>query len=175
MGQMVDLMVSGVDSLLLSLLAQLSNLVTRLHRKIVWISLNFPSRGLYIGRPTCCRCYPYALDFRHRIAVIYKTSWYSFYLPVACAARFCGIVNPSTYSLAQSILLPLGEYFQIQDDFLDAYAHPDVLGKIGTDIRDNKNTWLINKALEICSPEQRSLLESNYGRKDPEAEAKVKV
>ncbi|KAF9517021.1 hypothetical protein BS47DRAFT_1326947 [Hydnum rufescens UP504] len=112
---------------------------------------------------------------RHRITVIYKTSWYSFYLPVACAARFCGIVDPSTYSLAQSILLPLGEYFQVQDDFLDAYAHPDVLGKIGTDIRDNKNTWLINKALEICSPDQRALLEANYGRKDPEAEARVKA
>jgi farnesyl diphosphate synthase len=33
---------------------------------------------------------------------------------------------------------------------------------------------LINKALEIITPEQRALLDANYGRKDAEAEKKVK-
>ena len=48
--------------------------------------------------------------------------------------RMVGITDESAYKLALSILLPLGEYFQVQDDYLDCYAPPEVLGKIGTDI-----------------------------------------
>jgi len=40
-----------------------------------------------------------------------------------------------------------------------------MLGKIGTDIVDNKCSWCINVALELCTPEQRRILERNYGRK----------
>lgn len=71
----------------------------------------------------------------------------------------------SPYAVASDILLPLGEYFQIQDDFLDFSATPEVLGKIGTDIVDNKCSWCINTALAIASPEQRAVLDNNYGRK----------
>lgn len=73
------------------------------------------------------------------------------------------VIRP--YDLTLSILIPLGEYFQIQDDFLDFSAPPEVLGKIGTDIVDNKCSWCINTALVLCNPEQRSILERNYGRK----------
>lgn len=34
---------------------------------------------------------------------------------------------------------------------------------------------MINTAIEICTPEQRAILDANYGRKDPEAEKRVKV
>ena len=68
----------------------------------------------------------------------------------------------------------MGEYFQIQDDFLDNFADPSVLGKIGTDIQDNKCSWLVNQALKRCTPEQRKVLEANYGRKDSVKEARVK-
>jgi farnesyl diphosphate synthase len=44
------------------------------------------------------------------------------------------VTDKSAYDLALSILLPLGEYFQVQDDFLDCYGAPEVIGKIGTDI-----------------------------------------
>ena len=47
----------------------------------------------------------------------------------------------------------------LQDDYLDCYGDPSVIGKIGTDIEDNKCGWLIVKALERASPEQRKLLE----------------
>lgn len=89
-----------------------------------------------------------------------------------------GIPHSTTddpYALAESILIPLGEYFQVQDDFLDFAAQPEVLGKVGTDIVDNKCSWCINTALALASPEQRAVLDANYGRKDPQAEARVKA
>lgn len=112
----------------------------------------------------------------------YKTAYYSFYLSVALAMRVCGVpdayeVNGQTihpYPLALSILLPLGEYFQIQDDFLDYAGTPEQIGKVGTDIVDNKCSWCINVALEVATAEQRAVLEENYGRKDGEKEARVK-
>ena len=114
---------------------------------------------------------------RHRLIVIFKTAYYSFHLPVAAAMYMCNIPESYTvktdtetktirpYDLALSILIPIGEYFQIQDDFLDFSAPPEVLGKIGTDIVDNKCSWCINTVLSICTPEQRAVLDKNYGRK----------
>ncbi|TCD66037.1 Farnesyl pyrophosphate synthetase [Steccherinum ochraceum] len=115
---------------------------------------------------------------RHRLIVVYKTAFYSFYLPVALAMRVCNIPSidgPSDpYAFASSILIPLGTYFQIQDDFLDFSAPPEILGKIGTDIIDNKCSWCINVALAHASPTQRAVLDANYGQKNAESEAKVK-
>ncbi|KAH0835750.1 farnesyl-diphosphate synthase [Lanmaoa asiatica] len=119
---------------------------------------------------------------KHAFIVQYKTAYYSFYLSIALAMRVCGVpesydVNGQTvrpYALALSILLPLGEYFQIQDDFLDYAGTPEQIGKIGTDIVDNKCSWCINVALAVATPEQRVVLEENYGRKDGEKEGRVK-
>ena len=70
--------------------------------------------------------------------VIFKTAYYSFYLPVALALLYTGFATEKNLKTARNILIPMGEYFQIQDDYLDAYADPEKLGKIGTDIQDNK-------------------------------------
>lgn len=112
----------------------------------------------------------------------YKTAYYSFYLSVALAMRVCGVpeayevrgetVRP--YEVALSILLPLGEYFQIQDDFLDYAGTPEQIGKVGTDIVDNKCSWCVNVALEVATAEQRAVLDANYGRKEADKEARVK-
>lgn len=85
-----------------------------------------------------------------------------------------GIATPENLSQARDVLIPLGEYFQVQDDYLDCYGDPEHIGKIGTDIMDNKCGWLVNKALEKVTPEQRKLLEENYGQKDATAEKRVK-
>lgn len=120
-----------------------------------------------------CLPFFYVLS-RHHLIVVYKTAFYSFYLPVALAAQLAGVKDDVQYKAALDILLPLGEYFQVQDDYLDAYAPPEVLGKIGTDIQDNKCSWVINTALAHATPEQRQVLDQNYGRKDDTAEARVK-
>lgn len=111
---------------------------------------------------------------KYRFIVIYKTAYYSFYLPVALALHMLQLATPENLAHAEKILIPLGEYFQIQDDFLDNFGLPEHIGKIGTDIKDNKCSWLVNQALEIATPEQRKILEENYGQKDDEKEKTIK-
>ncbi|EGG11672.1 uncharacterized protein MELLADRAFT_41913 [Melampsora larici-populina 98AG31] len=128
---------------------------------------------------------------KHQLIVLYKTAFYSFYLPVALAMRLYGMTSPNDpgqsesneckngtktdcYRQAMDILLPLGVYFQVQDDYLDCYGDPTVIGKVGTDIVDNKCSWNINTALKYCTPEQRQVLDDHYGKKNPESEKKVK-
>ncbi|KAI5799288.1 ERG20 farnesyl diphosphate synthase [Peziza echinospora] len=115
----------------------------------------------------------FSLD-KYSFIVIFKTAYYSFYLPVALALHMAGLATPENLQAAQDVLIPLGEYFQVQDDYLDCYGDPIHIGKIGTDIKDNKCSWLVNKALQIVTPEQREILEKNYGRKDDEAEKVIK-
>ncbi|KAG5421543.1 ERG20 [Candida metapsilosis] len=111
---------------------------------------------------------------KHSFIVIFKTAFYSFYLPVALAMHMSGINDEKDLKQVKDVLIPLGEYFQIQDDFLDCFGTPEQIGKIGTDIKDNKCSWVVNQALLHATPEQRKLLDNNYGKKDDESEAKCK-
>ncbi|KAF3395972.1 Farnesyl pyrophosphate synthase [Penicillium rolfsii] len=111
---------------------------------------------------------------KYMFIVTYKTAYYSFYLPVALALIYLQLATPENLKQAHDILIPLGQYFQIQDDYLDNFGDPSVIGKIGTDIQDNKCSWLVNQAIARATPEQRAVLDSAYGRKDKEQELKVK-
>ncbi|CAI4034265.1 hypothetical protein SMKI_10G0500 [Saccharomyces mikatae IFO 1815] len=111
---------------------------------------------------------------KHSFIVTFKTAYYSFYLPVALAMYVAGITDEKDLQQAKDVLIPLGEYFQIQDDYLDCFGTPEQIGKIGTDIQDNKCSWVINKALELASAEQRKTLDENYGKKDSVAEARCR-
>ncbi|GAM21444.1 hypothetical protein SAMD00019534_046190, partial [Acytostelium subglobosum LB1] len=116
---------------------------------------------------------PFTLDTYNRI-VKYKTAYYSFYLPVALAMILAGITNKKSFESALDILLPMGEYFQIQDDYLDCYGAPEVIGKVGRDIEENKCSWLICQAILNGTPEQIAQLKTVYGRDNPEDVAVVK-
>ncbi|XP_062453907.1 farnesyl pyrophosphate synthase [Rhea pennata] len=111
---------------------------------------------------------------RYKAIVKYKTAFYSFYLPVAAAMYMTGIDNEEEHANAKAILLEMGEFFQVQDDYLDCFGDPELTGKIGTDIQDNKCSWLVVECLRRVTPEQRQILEENYGCKEPEKVAKVK-
>ncbi|KAM3615227.1 uncharacterized protein V6R79_025271 [Siganus canaliculatus] len=112
---------------------------------------------------------------RYKAIVKYKTAFYSFYLPVAAAMYIAGITSEEEHNNAKHILLEMGEFFQIQDDYLDCYGDPAVTGKIGTDIQDNKCSWLVVTALEVMTPKQRAELEACYGRHDDASVEKVKA
>lgn len=106
--------------------------------------------------------------------VQYKTAYYSFYLPVACAMMLVGEKDESQFEAAKGILVQMGTYFQVQDDFLDCFGDPAVIGKVGTDIEDTKCSWLVVQALQRASSQQRELLKRIYGKADPDCVGQVK-
>ena len=67
---------------------------------------------------------------------------------------------------AEPILLKIGLLFQIQDDFLDCFGDPSIIGKVGTDIQEGKCCWPIVNALVLCDDKQFEVLKDNYGLKD---------
>eukprot|EP01060_Flectonema_neradi_P031218 TRINITY_DN467_c0_g2_i1.p1 TRINITY_DN467_c0_g2~~TRINITY_DN467_c0_g2_i1.p1 ORF type:complete len:379 (+),score=64.76 TRINITY_DN467_c0_g2_i1:70-1206(+) len=113
---------------------------------------------------------------RWELIVTYKTAFYSFYLPVACAMILAGITEESSFDTTRSILIDLGVYFQAQDDYLDCFAPPEVLGKIGTDIQDKKCSWLFTQAYCRATDEEKDFLNTHYGNctvgSDEEAQIK---
>ncbi|KAG0527880.1 hypothetical protein BDA96_06G271400 [Sorghum bicolor] len=93
----------------------------------------------------------------YRRIVKYKTSYYSFYLPVACALLLCGTKLENISGL-RDVLIEMGIYFQAQDDYLDCFADPNTIGKIGTDIEDHKCSWLIVQALSHANSNEIEVL-----------------
>eukprot|EP00923_Selenidium_pygospionis_P046593 GHVN01080479.1.p1 GENE.GHVN01080479.1~~GHVN01080479.1.p1 ORF type:complete len:300 (+),score=21.17 GHVN01080479.1:131-901(+) len=86
----------------------------------------------------------YTMD-RYRATVLHKTAYYSFYLPLALGMTASGVTEEYAFQYAKEFSVEIGEYFQIQDDYLDCYGDPEVIGKIGTDIEEGKCSWLACK------------------------------
>ncbi|KAL5007786.1 hypothetical protein ScPMuIL_016592 [Solemya velum] len=111
---------------------------------------------------------------RYSAIVKWKTAFYSFYLPIASAMYMNGITDETSHSTARRILLKMGHFFQVQDDYLDCYGDPEVIGKIGTDIEDNKCSWLVVQALSRVNDDQREVLKNCYGCQDSGKVKRVK-
>ncbi|XP_017068943.1 farnesyl pyrophosphate synthase [Drosophila eugracilis] len=103
-----------------------------------------------------------------------KTAYYSFYLPFAIALHLAGYKDAEAFRQSKTILLEMGNFFQVQDDFLDCFGNPEVTGKIGTDIQDNKCSWLAVVALQRANVEQKQIMVDCYGKEDPAKVERVK-
>lgn len=68
----------------------------------------------------------------------------------------------------------LGLAFQLQDDLLDTFGEQDVMGKkLGTDIVDNKKTYLMIQALKLASSEQNKELKKWLSMEDFDIKEKI--
>lgn len=77
--------------------------------------------------------------------------------------NYCSCSDLERLERCRPMLLQMGELFQIQDDFLDCFGDESVTGKIGTDIQENKCTWLAVKCMELANDQQRQWMSSIYG------------
>lgn len=111
---------------------------------------------------------------RYSAIVKYKTSYYSLFLPVALGMRMCGYNDEEVIRQARTILLEIGHYFQVQDDYLDCFGDSEITGKIGTDIQDGKCSWLIVVAMQRANKAQKAELIECYGSMDPVKVKRVK-
>lgn len=73
-------------------------------------------------------------------------------LPAACLkiGALIGGAHPSQADMLYQVGIKMGLAFQIQDDFLDMYSTPEVLGKpVGGDVNECKKTVFYTKMMEV--------------------------
>jgi farnesyl diphosphate synthase len=104
-----------------------------------------------------------------------KTAFYTFYLPVTLPLLYLALATPKILKEIYDITMTMGLVFQARDDFLDVYGDPKVTGKIGTDIQENKCSWLSVQAVTICDDDQKRVLLDSYGSEDPADVLKVRA
>ncbi|PKY01088.1 terpenoid synthase [Aspergillus campestris IBT 28561] len=104
----------------------------------------------------------------------HKSSAYTFCLPALLALHYLHRASAGNLAQAQNLLMRIGNYYQAQDDFLDVFGNPAVTGKIGTDIQDNKCTWVLVQAMRSANPAHQEVLRSSYGRKSAIDETRVR-
>lgn len=104
-------------------------------------------------------------EYMHMIAL--KTS-----VLLACSLKIGALTGGAMGDNASKLYafgINMGIAFQLQDDYLDAFGEPDLLGKqSGGDIIANKKTYLHLKAVEHASAAQRKEIESLLLHKGPD-------
>lgn len=115
----------------------------------------------------------FTLD-RYLAIVRYKTAYYTYKLPVCLGLYLADKTDGEIHKMAEQIFVEIGQFFQIQDDYIDCFSDESVTGKMGTDIQEGKCTWLAVQALQRCDATQRAQFQASYGSKDSADVERVK-
>jgi geranylgeranyl diphosphate synthase type I len=104
-------------------------------------------------------------DEARRIS-LYKSGKYTVERPLQLGAALADELDLLRRPLS-AVGVPLGEAFQLRDDLLGAFGHPDDTGKpVGEDLREGKPTVLLAVAAERACGAQARLLAETVGRSD---------
>ena len=104
-----------------------------------------------------------------------KTAYYTYVLPLELALGVTGCLKRCDRALLRRLCALMGEFYQAQNDMLDFHSDARTTGKEGTDIAENKPTWLVATAMERARPEQWAVVAENYGRRDAPCVAAVRA
>lgn len=105
----------------------------------------------------------------------HKAGYYTLAFPVRLGMYAAGVAEAEVHDACTQLLMKMGQYFQIQDDYLDCFGDVAVTGKPGLDIVEGKCTWLVVEALKDADDRQLQILRDNYGVNDADCEKRVKA
>ncbi|XP_069688243.1 farnesyl pyrophosphate synthase-like [Periplaneta americana] len=111
---------------------------------------------------------------RYRSIAKYKTCYFACCFPFTLAMFVAGLNDEELLRQGNNILMEIGQFLQVQDDYLDCFEDSTITGKVSTDIETRKCTWLIVTAMQRATPQQKVVLADCYGCKDPLKIARVK-
>lgn len=92
-----------------------------------------------------------------------KTTHIASNLPMSLAMHLAGYKDPEVFSQMKAILIEMGYFHQIRNDYHDCFGDPKETRKIGNDIESNKCTWLAALCMERATPEQKQIMKECYG------------
>ncbi len=84
----------------------------------------------------------------------YKTASYTVVYPFLMGCSLAGKLDAQLYSLIAKAMYPLGENFQLRDDYLGVFSSQQITGKSANDLVFSKYTALIHNAW-LMSDEKR--------------------
>uniref|UniRef100_A0A0N5AK48 Farnesyl pyrophosphate synthase n=1 Tax=Syphacia muris TaxID=451379 RepID=A0A0N5AK48_9BILA len=91
---------------------------------------------------------------RYADIVKHKTSYYTVCGPAQIALLLAD--ERRYWTETESVCLKLGYLFQAQDDFLDCFGNHNTTGKLGSDLKEGKCTWVTCKVAEMLNSSSNS-------------------
>lgn len=130
-----------------------------------------------------CKGQQYDLDFKTQLEVTQGDYLEMIRLKTAvlvgCSLKMGALIGGANQADSKNLYdfgVLLGIAFQIQDDYLDAYANPESFGKqLSGDIIENKKTILYHQAMENGSSKEKTTLRNWFSTEVKEKDVSKKI